>query len=1087
MEAEEDQNADQHEGASGNVLGEKTYDQIFDEDEDCDDDEDSGSLKDFIEDDQGQDSAYSTEPVTQILSQPYKTWPTDQKQMMLRALNCYVDEPGLADALKASTLSSASNCILSPLQLGPTHRAMCESFMQDINVFCVHTDMTFWENAITLLGVQEGYTVNSLSADMASLSSPSKKKRPPSSLPGTPVKNKKPLRQSTPEQTGEQSLQLLTADVTAGESLPGDDSGNASAPSSDNSLQQEASPRSPFKNNRPVASQAATPVRNTKPLRQSTPEQTCHDPFTANDSATGEDSGNASAAPLCDTSLQQLTDSSTNDISAIDSTQQSTTADLDESENAEVAEDFNVMIRNPSGDIRDQQLVFAERTHIKRGSFPNCKYKQYLYVTPGDTLPQNTEKQQALEEKLPVGTMISMCSEQSLSQNTGIFVTLVVLRTIKPASCADIAQNIGSALSLSAEMANMSMLVPLSTLGYQAYYAHIHKSQTKTECGEIDDMTQKRLNLAAPEVEDAFMKLCDYAERNQCKPDATALCFLFETMPHTAPEYKALKKVTQSAGAFKSFIDTCKWMLIQRSMYCCQDFADPAMQAKCKVWEALFKDFKGYIDSENLPEYWPPERDENDHIRCWWKYNVLNSQTDIERILIANRIAPTNFANAVINACVHGYRRERSLLLYSEKHKCGKSLIANALKMLFHGKRITLEERGSRDFIVSSASHAGVVVIEDPSEQALNYMVRCLRPHLDGDEVPVNNKHQQVYSATYPPIVITTNTKNTTDALESRSKSFVFCKTMDEVFQTRRVESISGEQMACFLGKYVSLPQCNAIYNGLTPLTSDTIYTQCVYDAPLGHSPYCKFMVMFTRLADKVQCPDRVIQTQQGPRKIPCIERITPANCGVFLTKKVLSTAQLYMLHKECCLVRGDTTGTKVKREKASEALQITAFFENVAVPFSAVFEQLLSEYDNDFWDKPCRDRCAYISDVSSVTSKDYYSVPVGPDEPASADLGPGEEQRVGLNNLMTRHELQMREGRSTADRQRYHRHVIDKLLTFAERHMYIGTRDANGSFATPQNFSLLKLYEDCTGGTLLRHALRDSYEEARLPEDLFG
>nr|DAC81135.1 TPA_asm: EO1 [Blueface angelfish adomavirus] len=602
------------------------------------------------------------------------------------------------------------------------------------------------------------------------------------------------------------------------------------------------------------------------------------------------------------------------------------------------------------------------------------------------------------------------------------------------------------------------------------------KQATGLEFGEEDVRLKKKLNMQGSDMTDAFIRLCNYAERHEVPNNVSSLNYAFETMPRSAPEFQCLSKLRQCAGSYKSFIETTQWMLTQRRLLCIPGLKNPKVFAQCCFWGHLFQCYKDFCVSEAMPLFWGADFHEFDGaLKNWFKNDILTSQTLTEKILVSNRIQPTAFVNAVLGAVVHGTRRQRTLMLFSRKHRCGKSVIANALKELFDGVRITLEDKGSREFVLSAAVGAGLVVCEDPSESALNFMVRGMRAHMDGDEVPVNKKHQAITHSPYPPIIITSNICNTTQALGSRCRTFVFEKTMGEVFGSQIVNSIPPTDIVRLLAKYTFIPMCNSIYNDHAPLANNTSLTQCVDDTLLGHSPWCKFMNYFTRMSKRVTADGTTVEVEGVQEEVFSIERIQPQNCGVFCTKEAIEMAKLFLLTKHQCLHRGDLTGLKVLKDKTKEAYEITAFYDTVMVTMSGIMHRLLAEFENDFVKGKDSNVDLFVTPATSVTSVQYYNSQRNVWDYAKA-----------VNNAFSCTEFELRDGNDAQTRTLYHKHLLDCLFSFLETHGVTGPRNSQGHFTMPLNLTLHDLYLRATGALLLSHSELGE-DTGRLPEEQFG
>ncbi|DAC80326.1 TPA_asm: EO1 [Tilapia adomavirus 2] len=1061
---------------SGDCQSEDDIDKLFDEDDD------TGSLIDFLDDNceanKEQQEAIPCPTSLAVISAQYKTWPISEKKKLLQMMFNYVNQEGFESVIQRTELSDDLSALTNMCNLSGTQTCMCRAFLQDVDS-CGETDYSFWEIVVLLLGLRlspetprPATPLQQLADAFAMMTSPSKSDKRPRSTSTTPRKHSKKSKHqlqtlntkasaapvtSTPAHPGTEVRRGLfhqgssSASGTSLSTSGTGDSGNGTcsentSDTSDASTNHDSS-KTVDKDTQVIQLAMSTGVKAVDYLAQN-PECVAQINVQASNSSTSETS--------------DLMDDTRNESNPNPQTGPA---------------DVVALLKNPTSDDRVQYLPYDDRVNLKKASYLHMKYKTYVLMTPGDIIPGDSAAHTALELNLPPGTMMIMCSESNdlLQLTTGeLFVTYILIKTEKVVSCEKIAAGIIKALSLSLEACKASLLVPVTLKGYLNYYQHIAKNQTAIEVGDTDDCTRKKLNIELTEIDSAFIRLVDYAEKNNCEPDTAAINHCFENMPKNCTEYKCILKISASASQYRCAIENCKWMLIQRALYRIPELQETGMEAKCNIWRALLTEFRNYCELNDLPDLWPPELTEDQQVYIWIKYNICNAQTITERILLANGIAPTAFVNALLDAIVHGLRRQRTLMFYSEQHKCGKSIIADAICKLFQGKRITLEERQSRDFVVSSAHHSGVVVIEDPSPCALKYMVKCLRPHMDGDKVSLNTKHQPIIHKQYPPMIVTTNVANTTTALRSRCTVFTFHKTMSEVFGAHQITTIHPSDVARLIAKYTFVPMCNAIYGDTIPLTENTTLTQCESDSPTGHSPKCRFMMYFTRIAKTTRAPPCEISVDGTKKILYHIPRISPRNCGLILTKDTIATARRFLLTTDGCLPRGDTTGEKILKEKMQEALQIEAFYKNVMQLCSSLLGALLPDSEHTFETEKHKDITMLYGTCNSISSKDYFVTEEDP------------EQYDALNNVMTRAERDMREQKGQQARKEYHTHVMNCLMSFCENHKIIGLRTSAGQFTNIHNYTIQEMYDIASGGAFLKHS-EQTFDIDRLAEDMFG
>ncbi|QGQ59720.1 EO1 [Micropterus dolomieu adomavirus 2] len=734
------------------------------------------------------------------------------------------------------------------------------------------------------------------------------------------------------------------------------------------------------------------------------------------------------------------------------------------------------MLRDPAGDPRDSMLTFKDKAHLRHGSYPSNRHKMYLCMIPGDHLMCEIQNRETLVEGLPPASMALMCATRNdyfaSSSPDSPIVTMLLIKTEKPVTCSALAKNIALLCCPFSVLPNECLLTPLTSGGYVSYYDLMSKDVTCCEVGEIDEATKKKLKLTdGDEVKNAFIKLCDYAEAHNVDPETSQINALFETIPVSAPEHKCITKLRQSASQYKCVVENTKWLLQQRISS--QNFAlhERSQLLPCMIWSALYEDWNAFCQANDCYSLFPPEPD-CPIFQSWMWERVLGAQTEVERILLANGIPPTNYVNAVAQAVHHGTRRQRCIVLYSDKHKCGKSILAGSLMQLLKGKRITLEDSSSRDFVVSFAANAGMVVIEDPSHSALDYIVKSMRAHMDGDAIQINAKHQALTHAQYPPMIVTTNVNNTTQALQSRSVCFTFNKSMEQVFGSRQVDCISHIDMARFLAKYCAIPMCNAIYRDIVPMNPGTIFTQCTNDTLVGHSPFCRFMLYVTRIADKVNVAKRTVFANQLLRNIHSIERIRPLTCGMFTSSETIENSRVCLLIMNKCLAKGDRTGTKIRSEKAPVAYHIERFYANVMKPLSALLYNIIT-HENNFFSQPCSIPSWLMGPcVRSCASQHFYQA------------GCDHKEYLGIHNKMTQAEIAVRT-QGPDPRGTYHTHITDKLLGFAVNHGLI-TKVSHDSYSFPTGTELSVLYADCYGKTV-QMQLETPIDDARSEEDCFG
>lgn len=1061
-------------------------DHSSDIDELFDNDDDAQSLKDFLDEDEDIQHVHCDPVISviQLLSRQYKAWPVIEKQSLLKCLNIYVDEPGLSEILARSVFSADSSSILmSTGTLSGVQIAMCKSFISDIDKCAEKSHhYTFWELVFTMLNVafeEDSMSVSindssicepretsssvatneicDLTQSMQELASPTKSTfKRPRSLNATPRKAKR--KTGSPPRDD-----LCTLDISAiTQSVSGE------------TIQAHGARSTETQDSGQGTLSLTLEARTSTPAKDPEPQVV--------------DNSEDDNVALCSCSQKSQTGSSENYENTVQNTESHVTqeasddsghgTDKSSQEDTDVPDpkQYLNLLKNPDGDDRCSVLLYADRTHLKKSSQPDMRYKMWLCVCPGDVLASDQEAQVVLETALMPGTMIILCSEKNDMMNLHCgepLSTLILIKTPKNVTGKAIAIALGPIVRSHSNLQH-AVITPLTLSGYHMYFQHISKNSTLVQCGEEDELTKKKLNIAETETVNAFLKLCDYAEAQHCKPETSALNYCFETMPTTCPEYKILTKITNAAGQYRSFIENCKWMLIQREQFKIPALKEQGVKAKCLIWKALLETFKDYCDYNNLPRYWYAEiGHEAEHVQTWAKYRVINSQTNLERILIANGISVTEFVNTLLDALIHGTRRHRTMMFYSEQHMCGKSIIADAICKLVEGKRITLEERDGRDFVVSSAHTAGVVVIEDPSAGALKFIIRALRAHMDGDTIPINAKHQAITHAQYPPIIITTNVATTTQALKSRCKIFTFHKTIDQVFGNKQIMTIEPTEVAQLIGKYTMLPMCNGIYQDVIPLRSGTSVTQCLSDSLTGHSPFCKWMLYISRVAPTVRCPPCELSHGGRQHAVATIQRIAPRNCGLLLTKETIETARVFLLTEEGCLSRGDVDGNKILREKASRAAHIQSFVSDVMTPLSGLLGFLLPDIEHDFVEKT-QHTWRFLKAMTSTSSKDLFGKEVE------------SEDYLAINNMMTKAEIELRETQPRGKKNAYHQMLLDRLLQFCENHRIISPRNASGHFVARNNWTLDDMYDIAYGKLHLKESEQEEHDY-RDDEDMYG
>ncbi|AWG87402.1 EO1 [Rhynchobatus djiddensis adomavirus 1] len=625
---------------------------------------------------------------------------------------------------------------------------------------------------------------------------------------------------------------------------------------------------------------------------------------------------------------------------------------------------YRQLARNFKPQTQDRRMLFLPSSlrspeYVCPSTNINTKYKHFLVAGPGLRSTFKEETACAITvmsrlEKMCIMGIHELDNDVTLSTGTDISEATLLLFQVDRKSkydtvLKDIADNILPNISSQTTREHFIAL-PLTPKGYDEYMRLINEMTVKMFVGNVDVKTRTRLKLDDECVKQSFMKLVDHLDQEgvSCSSD---IIHLFDKMTPLHPLYDILAHLKGHASAMKSNVDIANWYLRERRTYIPATMREkahllPAMTINY-IYEAFTQQQEAWA-AQGINERYvtvPFDFEIQEH-NSWFETNILNAQTTTEKILLSQGIQPISFINCFLEAQLHGTRRERLMIFYSEQKKCGKSIVADAIRRLCIGKRLTLDQRDGRDFMIGSVAFSGNVIIEDPSKSALLYMDRCLRAHFDGDKVPINVKNQPITDRPFPPVIITTNERAAIDLLGSRGQAFIFRKTMSQIFGTKQVDRIDPSDVAFMLMKYSCFPMCFPIYDVVKKLKPIGPIA-CVRDAPNGHNPFCRFMRYIDRVSRKAEPLKSTVTIplpngKMGLCHLHSYERLRVKNIGWMLSKTALDAARDYILHR--------LTKHRPPNDEIERLTDIAKrFVDGLARPLSFLQSRVHSDYDHHF------------------------------------------------------------------------------------------------------------------------------------------
>lgn len=193
--------------------------------------------------------------------------------------------------------------------------------------------------------------------------------------------------------------------------------------------------------------------------------------------------------------------------------------------------------------------------------------------------------------------------------------------------------------------------------------------------------------------------------------------------------------------------------------------------------------------------------------------DYCNHGNGIEHFLMQQEICPMTFATVLFRACVTKRRREKNVIFCSKQKMCGKSILANVICQVFNGTRININDPNSSEFKLHECPGSGIAIFDDITGPTAKRFGAANRPELDGDKLIINPKFKPITSASFPPILFTTNDEDIGAYFEFRAFTFNFPKTLHDIYGNRKVESFSPCDLLRLLCKYTMYPLCSALYN----------------------------------------------------------------------------------------------------------------------------------------------------------------------------------------------------------------------------------------------------------------------------------
>uniref|UniRef100_A0AB39ACC2 EO1 n=1 Tax=Sand tiger adomavirus 1 TaxID=3238819 RepID=A0AB39ACC2_9VIRU len=592
--------------------------------------------------------------------------------------------------------------------------------------------------------------------------------------------------------------------------------------------------------------------------------------------------------------------------------------------------EYLLMTRNLRSNMRDPRLgmlpaPLRSPEYICSSLSLTTKYKYFIIVSPTPIA--------ALCEDMAMEAMtasdidkMAFCADLELDIDLHINgtevsdVRMIILQTAKKVSYEVGLRDAAAALVphlLPRRGLDEILCLPLTIDGYEQYMKHMNDATNKLYVGNVDTKTRAKLRLDDGGLKQSFIRLVNYLEERNVHTQAD-IVYILDNMHATDPLYEAVLQLRETASSMKSNVDVACWYLKERRKYLPLRLRSKEAVLPGRVWFYVYQAFK------EQQSQWRANGVTDTYAKCsftfeesmhcqWFTQNVVNSQTISEKLLIAQDVQPIRFINVLLEAVMHGTRRQRCIILVSQQKKCGKSIIADALRTLCMGRRITLDQRDGREFMIGSAAEGNIVIIEDPSDKAIHYMDRTLRAHLDGDAVPINIKNQPITQRQYPPVIITTNAPLAAECLQSRATCFTFTKRMGDIFGGRHVERIPPSDIACMIAKYTIMPMCNAIYEFNDPVHAWGPLC-CRGDKADGHDPFCRWSRYLHRISKNISPREHTMNLRlptgiMGICKLYYYERMKRKNCGLLLTVDAIRAATDYITHMKICdIPRGDDT-----------------------------------------------------------------------------------------------------------------------------------------------------------------------------------
>ena len=279
--------------------------------------------------------------------------------------------------------------------------------------------------------------------------------------------------------------------------------------------------------------------------------------------------------------------------------------------------------------------------------------------------------------------------------------------------------------------------------------------------------------------------------------------------------------------------------------------------------------------------------------------NIIHSYrsdpTQLLLLLKLNKITPTSFFNDYFVHIVEQKRRNKTLI-FSGGVMCGKSITANAILQLHHGKRITLEGAGSEHYLIDSVSDTtagvGVIVLEDVQHRTFKSIDTKLRPHLDGDKYVSNPKFKDVSEGQWPATIITTNVPEDSDSdeeecvqsirkdkiLVNRHKTIKFRTKLETVLSSREfIQSIDESDILRMYWRYALWPVCGTLFPG----APRCVILPCDSIGYEHHHPMCPLIREIHANLSTQAAPTYTYDTRDGiAMGLEAYERILPHIVG---------------------------------------------------------------------------------------------------------------------------------------------------------------------------------------------------------------